>query len=271
MNTQDSRKIIVAGAMAVVVGIAVVTYAMRPHPVATVAGPITPPAPAAELTPAPAAVAQVPETPAAPVTPAAPAAVAPPPVVETPAPARHREVAATKRTTTRSTESVSASTFAPKAASTQPAMSADSSAVVTANSVTPAAPAPDLSMKDAASTVATTPDATSSVAATASATTPATTPAATADASAPTSEQTPAVAATAVPATDSQITTAVKSQIASDSLVKDTPIAVTTTNGVVALSGTVPTQDAIDHVKIVVASVKDVKSVDTSALTVPNL
>jgi hyperosmotically inducible protein len=77
--------------------------------------------------------------------------------------------------------------------------------------------------------------------------------------------------AAAVAATDSQITTDVKSQIAGDSPGKDPGIGVSTTNGVVALSGSLASQDAIDHVRIVVASVKDVKSVDTSALTVSNL
>jgi len=39
-------------------------------------------------------------------------------------------------------------------------------------------------------------------------------------------------------------------------------------NGVVALTGTMATQDAIDHVKGVAEKVKDVKSVDTSALKI---
>jgi len=78
------------------------------------------------------------------------------------------------------------------------------------------------------------------------------------------------VVATAV-ASDTQITTDVKSEIAVDSQSKDAAIGVSTTNGVVALTGSLASQDAIDHVKIVVARVKDVKSVDASALTVLKL
>ena len=59
-----------------------------------------------------------------------------------------------------------------------------------------------------------------------------------------------------------------KSEIAADSSSKDASVAVTTTNGVVVLTGTMATQDAIDHVKAVAEKVKDVKSVDTSALKV---
>jgi len=77
--------------------------------------------------------------------------------------------------------------------------------------------------------------------------------------------------AAAVITTDSQITSEVKSAFAVDSVVKDVTIGVSTTNGVVALTGSLASQDAVEHVKIVVASVKDVKSVDTSALIVRNL
>ena len=67
---------------------------------------------------------------------------------------------------------------------------------------------------------------------------------------------------------DIQITSAVKSEIASDSSSKDANVGVTTTNGVVVLTGTMATQDAIDHVKGVAEKVKDVKSVDASALRI---
>ena len=62
-----------------------------------------------------------------------------------------------------------------------------------------------------------------------------------------------------------------KSQIAGDGLSNDTNIGVTTTEGVVALTGNLASQDAIDHVKDVVGKVKDVKSVDTSALVLASL
>ena len=66
----------------------------------------------------------------------------------------------------------------------------------------------------------------------------------------------------------SKITTEVKSALAADSVTKDADISVNTTQGVVVVSGTVPNQDAADHVKMVAQNVPDVKSVDTSALKV---
>src|SRR5208283_3168799 len=70
---------------------------------------------------------------------------------------------------------------------------------------------------------------------------------------------------------DGQITTDVKSAIAGDNLSKDYNIGVTTTHGVVALTGSLASQDAIDQVKDVAGKVKDVKSVDTSALILASL
>ena len=155
MNSQNSRKIIVASGMAVVVVIALVTFALRSHPAASVAQTPLTPTPFAQ-TPAdtPAAAAQIPP--------------APPGVAQT-----------------------------------------------------PDAPA--------------------------------------------------AVAHTEFAASDSQITTDVKSEIAGDSLSKDANIGVTTTHGVVALTGNLASQDAIDHVKDVAGKVKDVKSVDASALILASL
>jgi hypothetical protein len=48
----------------------------------------------------------------------------------------------------------------------------------------------------------------------------------------------------------------------------DAKVGVTTINGVVVLTGTLATQDAIDHVKGVAEKVQVVKSVDTSALKI---
>ncbi len=67
---------------------------------------------------------------------------------------------------------------------------------------------------------------------------------------------------------DSKITTEVKSRLAADSITKDADISVNTTQGVVVVTGTVASQDAVDHVKLVAQNVPDVKSVDTSALKV---
>lgn len=66
---------------------------------------------------------------------------------------------------------------------------------------------------------------------------------------------------------DSWITTKVKSTIYADSLSQGYEVSVKTLDGVVALTGTLENQAAIDHVKDIAAKVKGVKSVDTSALT----
>ncbi len=67
---------------------------------------------------------------------------------------------------------------------------------------------------------------------------------------------------------DSWITTKVKSEILADSISKGFEVSVETIHGVVVLTGTLPNQDAIDHVKDIAQKVEGVKSVDTSALTV---
>ncbi|HWY25689.1 MAG TPA: BON domain-containing protein [Nevskia sp.] len=67
-------------------------------------------------------------------------------------------------------------------------------------------------------------------------------------------------------ASDSWITTKVKSDLLSDSVTKGLNISVKTSNGVVALSGTVADSGTVDHVKDLAAKVRGVKSVDTSAL-----
>jgi len=87
---------------------------------------------------------------------------------------------------------------------------------------------------------------------------------------APASVQSPLVL-TETAAPDSQITTEVKSEIAKDALDRDLAIGVTTTQGVVALTGSLASQDAIDHVRDVAAKVRDVRSVDTSALIIATL
>ena len=75
----------------------------------------------------------------------------------------------------------------------------------------------------------------------------------------------------AISAASSRPTTDVKSQIAGDSLSKDVNIGVSTSHGVVVLTSSLPSQEAIEHVKDVAGKVKDVKSVDTSALLVASL
>jgi hyperosmotically inducible protein len=67
---------------------------------------------------------------------------------------------------------------------------------------------------------------------------------------------------------DTWITTKVKSELASAKNVKSADISVTTTEGVVALSGTVASAKQKAHVVHIAKNVKGVKSVDGSGLTV---
>ncbi|MBB3227347.1 hyperosmotically inducible protein [Luteibacter sp. Sphag1AF] len=67
---------------------------------------------------------------------------------------------------------------------------------------------------------------------------------------------------------DAWITTKVKSEFATKKAVHGSDISVTTTEGVVALSGTVPTAKEKTNAEKIAKSVKGVKSVDASALTV---
>jgi hyperosmotically inducible protein len=67
---------------------------------------------------------------------------------------------------------------------------------------------------------------------------------------------------------DSQITTSVRSEIAAAA--PDSNVGVTTTNGVVALAGSVPSQDAVEKARQAARGVAGVKYVDVSALTVSN-
>ena len=62
---------------------------------------------------------------------------------------------------------------------------------------------------------------------------------------------------------DSAITAKIKADILSDPLLKVSQITVTTTNGVVKLSGVVDSQQSIDRSKAIARSVKDVKSVES--------
>jgi hyperosmotically inducible periplasmic protein len=65
---------------------------------------------------------------------------------------------------------------------------------------------------------------------------------------------------------DTWITTKVKSQLLTDSAAKQADVSVKTSNGVVALSGTAPSQDVVDHIKDLAQQVHGVKSVDVSGI-----
>jgi len=240
MNSQTSRNIIVASGMAAVVGVGLVIFVLRSHSassVAQTAPPVTPPVaqiPAAAPDPA------VP-VPAAPATPAAPIPEAAPPVLA------HSDSVVTK-----SADAATAAPVEPKPAHKRHVVKADT----TNDAVTHTGSAADTSDKPAVETVASTVDPVKS----ADASTP---PPAT---SGPSADSQTVRTGTELVAADSQITTDVKSEIAGDTLTKDVTIGVTTTRGVVALTGSLASQDAIDHVKDAVGKVKDVKSVDTTAL-----
>jgi hyperosmotically inducible protein len=69
-------------------------------------------------------------------------------------------------------------------------------------------------------------------------------------------------------ASDSQITAAVKSEIASAA--PGSNVDVTTANGIVALAGSVPSQDNVDQARQAAQRIPGVKHVDASGLTVSN-
>jgi len=66
---------------------------------------------------------------------------------------------------------------------------------------------------------------------------------------------------------DSWITTKVKSEITADSISKGFKVSVKTVHGVVMLSGVLPNDDAVAHVKDIAQKVEGVKSVEASQLT----
>jgi len=249
MNPYTSRKILVASGMAVVVGIGVVIFALRVHSETSVAQTPHPPAPLAQSpADARAAAAEIPIAPAAVAqTPDAPAAVA------------HNDSVGTKSADTAAPPAVE-----PKLARNRHLAKADTSAVAsngTHGTGTHAGSAAETKEKPAAEPVASSVDPVKSAG---ELTTP---PAASGSPAADQKVET----STQLAASDGQITTDVKSQLAGDSLSKDVNIGVSTTHGIVALTGSLASQVAIDHVKDVVGKVKDVKSVDTSALILASL
>ena len=67
---------------------------------------------------------------------------------------------------------------------------------------------------------------------------------------------------------DGWITTKVKSEILANSVSKAFKVRVSTKNGAVSLKGSLPSQDAIDLVKMIAEKVKGVHSVDASGLAI---
>jgi hyperosmotically inducible protein len=220
MNSQTSRKIIVAGGMAAVIGVGVVIFALGSHSVTPIAQIPHPPAPIAETPAAPAATAEIPTAPAA--------------------------VAHSDNVGTQGADTATPSAVEPKLARNR---HLDRSA------------AADTVEKPAAETVA---NSVNHVKSADELTTPP------AIGSSPADDQKAGTSA-GFAASDSQITTDVKSEIAGDSLSRDGNVGVTTTRGVVVLTGSLVSQGAIDHVKDVAGKVPGVKSVDSSALVLASL
>ena len=279
-QSPSSRKIITAIAMAVVVGIGTATFALRSHR----------PTAVAQIPAVPAAVAQTPDaTSSVAQTPDAASSVAQAPSVSD-AIGQAPDVPASAAQTDR-LGSTAGNTVVPAAGDTKPAAVEPKSAAdrqvakahtgvgTTNRTVVRTGSAVDSSEKPAAATVAggvdhgkgvdlpTTSSAPSGMAANAPDVAMSTEPLA--SSSAPVaSSAAPVASSTESAASDLRITAAVKSEIAADSSSKDANVGVTTTNGVVELTGTLANQDAIDHVKGVTEKVRDVKSVDTSALKI---
>lgn len=74
----------------------------------------------------------------------------------------------------------------------------------------------------------------------------------------------------AQPGTDGWITTKVKTQLMSTKGIPSTDISVTTTNGVVTLSGVLDTKAQVQKSVAVAKGIKGVQKVDSSALTSRN-
>jgi hyperosmotically inducible protein len=246
MTIHKSHRIIVASGMAAVIGIGAVTLALRSDPVTSVAENPTPPSPvadgsttapdsAAQSSAAPAAVAQIPDGPAA--------------------GARDENVG------TKSADTAAPRGHEPDVARNSHPAKAATDAVASNATVTRTGPAAASREEPAAETLVSSVDRAKSA-----------------------DELTPLPATNSAPAdepkvatrdesaaSDSQITADVKSAIADDSLSRDFNIGVTTIRGVVVLTGSLASQDAIDHVKEVAGKVQGVISVDTSALILASL
>jgi hypothetical protein len=155
MNSQTSRKIIVASVMAAVVGIGLLTFALRSHPVASVARTADPPTPvtqtpaadlrAAEISAAPAPIDQIPDALAA-VPQNALAAV--PQIPDTPAAVAYHDSVGTN-----STDAATLSVVELKLARKHLAK-ADTSTGATDSTITRTRPTVDTSEKSAAEPVA---------------------------------------------------------------------------------------------------------------------
>ncbi len=206
MDSQTSRKIIVASSMAAVFAIGVATWALRSHSVTSVAQAPQPPPPVSQ-TPAQArAIAQIPDS---------------LPAVDQIA--EVRVTAQDDRADTKSADTSTPSAVEPMRVPSRDVAKADTSAGALEGIGTHTGSVADTSESSSAVD----------------------------DQRAGTSAD--------FPASDSQITSDVKSAITGDNLSNDANIQVTTTRGVVVLTGSLANQDAIDQVRDAARKVKDVQ------------
>ena len=239
MKSAKSRKIVVAIVMAAAVGIAVTTTALRSHPVTSVAQiPVAVSAPVAPIQDAIGAVTQIPD---------APASIAQIPIG--PAAVADKEDAGIKSVDTSDQYAAER-----KRVGNRNLVKTNSSAVLPTDTLAVTGAAAEPRERPATAALQSVDQAKS-----------ADVPVPPASATSPVENQNMGTVAE-VAAADSQITAAVKSEIAVDSFTKDANIGVITTHGVVSLTGSLASQDAIDRARNVAAQVRNVKSVDTSAL-----
>jgi hyperosmotically inducible protein len=241
MISELAPKIIVASGLAVVVGVIAVTVTLRSHHPTSVAQISQPPAAVAQLPDAPPPVAPIPE---------APAAVAP--IPDVPA-----VVASNANVGGKIDDTAGSAAVEPNAAGSRHPAKARISADATDRTVAPESTV-DSRKKSAGDTLVKNVGGVKSVDVL---------PTPSSDSGTATDAQEGATS-NELASSDSRITTELKSQFAADSISKDVDIGVTTTQGAVVLTGTLVTQGAIDHVKNVAEQVKDVKSVDTSAMKI---
>jgi hyperosmotically inducible periplasmic protein len=283
MNSQSTSKIVVGVGLAAVFGIGVSVFAMRAKQVSQAAQHV--PAPAATAAPldptatdpslaAQSAAGQTPasQTPAS-QTPSNQTATAmnTPPVMAPAADPMPSNFAKSDATSPPSDESKPAK---PKASNDRHVAKTRSNSDDTSNVrvASAASPKNSDSMKSSSEPA---PVSSSALSSSNDTTSPATVGAAsdTQPATSQTAQETapsanPAATSNESAASDSQITTDVKSQIATAA--PNSSVDVTTTNGVVALAGSVANSDAIDQAKQAAQRVAGVKQVDASALMVSN-
>ena len=256
MNSNSTSKVVIGIGLAVVFGVAVSVFAVRAKQESQLANAAPTPALAASTDqnatvaapPAQGAAAQAPTDQTATASSAPPASSTPPAVPPADAagtPAGDASKPAKSKASDRADRHVARTRNSGDAAGTRVASAASSN-------TSPA----DASASNSSDSMKSNIDATSSAPA-----------GVTADSEQATSAV-PTAASNEPAASDSQITAYVKSEIATAA--PNSNVDVATTNGAVALAGSVPSQDAIDQARQAAQRVEGVKHVDASALMVSN-